>query len=111
MHRHLSAGRLSLARAVEFVVAKMKSDPNAVFAGSVPYLKLAGIVLSGWQMARALLVAQAKRADDASFLRREDRDRAVLRGARAVAGAGARGVDRQRERASEGVLALSEDQF
>jgi len=67
MHRHLSAGRLALARVVEFVVAKAKSDPNAVFAGSVPYLKLAGIVLGGWQMARALLVASEKRSDDESF--------------------------------------------
>ncbi|MGA7814807.1 acyl-CoA dehydrogenase [Caballeronia sp.] len=67
MHRHLSAGRLALARVVEFVVAKAKTDPNAVFAGSVPYLKLAGIVLGGWQMARALLVASEKRSDDESF--------------------------------------------
>jgi hypothetical protein len=49
------------------MVAKGKSDPNAVFAGSVPYLKLAGIVLGGWQMARALLAAAAKRADDPDF--------------------------------------------
>ena len=67
MHRHLSAGSLSLARVVEFMVAKVKSDPNAVFAGSVPYLKLAGIVLGGWQMARALLVASDKRGDDEAF--------------------------------------------
>jgi alkylation response protein AidB-like acyl-CoA dehydrogenase len=67
MHRHLSAGSLSLARVIEFMVAKVKSDPNAVFAGSVPYLKLAGIVLGGWQMARALLVASDKRSDDAAF--------------------------------------------
>jgi hypothetical protein len=26
---------------------------QSVFAGSVPYLKLAGMVLGGWQMARA----------------------------------------------------------
>ena len=67
MHRHLSAGSLSLARVVEFMVAKVKSDPNAVFAGSVPYLKLAGIVLGGWQMARALLVASDKRGEDEAF--------------------------------------------
>jgi len=38
-----------------------------VFAGGVSYLKLAGIVLSGWQMARALIVANARRADDPAF--------------------------------------------
>jgi 3-(methylthio)propanoyl-CoA dehydrogenase len=67
MHRHLSAGSLSLARVIEFVVAKAKSDPNAVFAGSVPYLKLAGVVLGGWQMARAMLAASEKLADDPAF--------------------------------------------
>jgi 3-(methylthio)propanoyl-CoA dehydrogenase len=67
MHRRLSAGRDALANVVEFVLANMKSDPNAVFAGSVAYVKLAGIVLSGWQMARALIVSTQKRADDPSF--------------------------------------------
>ena len=38
----------------------MKSDIKAVFAGSVPYLKLAGIVLGGWQMARAALIAEQR---------------------------------------------------
>jgi len=35
-----------------------KASPNAVFAGSVPYLMLAGNLMAGWQLARALLVAQ-----------------------------------------------------
>ncbi len=35
-----------------------KAQPNAVFAGSVPYLMLAGNVVAGWQLARSLLVAQ-----------------------------------------------------
>ncbi|BCQ30269.1 hypothetical protein NK8_84600 (plasmid) [Caballeronia sp. NK8] len=52
---------------VAYVLESGKRDPNAVFAGSVPYLKLAGIVLSGWQMARALLAAQRKRAEDLQF--------------------------------------------
>ena len=63
----LEAGRRALGAVVEFVVAQGKRDPNAVFAGSVPYLKLAGVVLAGWQMARAALVAQDKRAEDPSF--------------------------------------------
>ncbi|WP_186134519.1 acyl-CoA dehydrogenase [Burkholderia gladioli] len=67
MRRHLADGAKSLAAAVEFVVANTKGDPNAVFLGSVPYLKLAGIVLCGWQMGRALLAAQARRADDPAF--------------------------------------------
>jgi len=63
----LEAGRRALASAIEFVLKQAKSDPNAVFAGSVPYLKLAGVVLAGWQMARAALVARAKLSQDPSF--------------------------------------------
>ncbi|MBB3008482.1 acyl-CoA dehydrogenase [Cupriavidus alkaliphilus] len=63
----LAKGRAALEAVVEFVVASAKSDPNAVFAGSVPYLKLCGIVLSGWQFGRAMLAADAKRADDPAF--------------------------------------------
>ncbi|WP_454754134.1 acyl-CoA dehydrogenase [Cupriavidus necator] len=63
----LANGRAALEAVVEFVVANAKSDPNAVFAGSVPYLKLCGIVFSGWQLARAMLAADAKRAQDPNF--------------------------------------------
>jgi alkylation response protein AidB-like acyl-CoA dehydrogenase len=110
MHRYLSAGSLSLARVVEFMVAKVKSDPNAVFAGSVPYLKLAGIVLGGWQMARALLVASDKRSEDeafygakiatAQFFAEHILSQAPGIEASIVSGNG-----------QEGYLALSEDQF
>jgi alkylation response protein AidB-like acyl-CoA dehydrogenase len=67
LHQHLTAGRAALANVVEFVLSHARLDPNAVFVGSVPYLKLAGIVLSGWQFARALLVATGKRSEDPSF--------------------------------------------
>ncbi|WP_321948811.1 acyl-CoA dehydrogenase [Paraburkholderia sp. J10-1] len=67
MREQLEKGARSLANVVDYVVANVKSDPNAVFAGSVPYLKLAGIVLCGWQMARALLVSQRELANDAEF--------------------------------------------
>ena len=58
MARRLSAGRQAFLDAVEFVVSNGKGSPNAVFAGSVPYLMLAGTVVGGWQMARALMVAE-----------------------------------------------------
>lgn len=61
----------ALERVVQFVVGASKADPRAVFAGSVPYLRLAGIVLAGWQMARAALAANAQMATgegDAEFL-------------------------------------------
>ena len=60
MQRHLAEGSAALEAVVEYVLANVKSDIKAVFAGSVPYLKLAGIVLGGWQMARAAIVAQQK---------------------------------------------------
>ena len=37
-----------------------KTAPNNVFAGSVLYLKLAGLVVSAWHSARAALAAQAQ---------------------------------------------------
>jgi 3-(methylthio)propanoyl-CoA dehydrogenase len=41
-----------------------------VYAGSVPYLMLAGNVVAGWQMARALLVALDRVAagEDLAFM-------------------------------------------
>jgi alkylation response protein AidB-like acyl-CoA dehydrogenase len=73
---HAMASRLAAARqafldAVAFVVAHAKSDPNAAFAGSVPYLLLAGNLVAGWQLGRALLVAQKKLAagEDVGFMR------------------------------------------
>ena len=68
----LADGAAALDAVVGFVAGAWKSDARAVFAGSVPYLKLAGIVLSGWQMGRAALAAQRMLAageGDAAFLR------------------------------------------
>ena len=70
--QRLQEGSAALEEVVGYVVANIKTDVKAVFAGSVTYLKLAGIVLGGWQMARAALAAQ-KRLDagegDAAFYR------------------------------------------
>ncbi len=68
----LLAGAAALEDVVDFVVGNLKADIKVVFAGSVPYLKLAGIVLGGWQMARAAQVAERKLAageGDEAFLR------------------------------------------
>jgi hypothetical protein len=72
IRRQLAEGSAALEAVIDFVVANAKSDIKGVFAGSVLYLKLAGIVLGGWQMARAALVAQRKLTageGDAAFLR------------------------------------------
>ena len=56
--KRLKAAREAFVDVVSFVAGNTKASPNAVFSGSVPYLMLAGNVMAGWQMARALLVAQ-----------------------------------------------------
>ena len=70
MARRLDAGLKAFLDAVDFVAGRTKAQPNAVFAGSVPYLMLAGTVVAGWQMARALLVAEDRVAagDDVAFM-------------------------------------------
>jgi len=69
--RSLKAARQAFVDVVDFVAGKTKAQPNEVFAGSVPYLLLAGNVVAGWQMARALLAAERHLAagNDAEFMR------------------------------------------
>lgn len=70
IHTRLHSAVQALEAVIDFVVANFKSDVRAVFAGSVLYLKQAGIVLGGWQLARAALVAEEQLAagGDAAFL-------------------------------------------
>lgn len=71
MAKALTAARTAFVEVVDFVVANTKSKPNAVFSGSVPYLMLAGNAVSGWQLGRALLVAEKQLAageGDRAFL-------------------------------------------
>ena len=72
MQKRLHAAREAFEQVVDFVAGNTKASPNAVFAGSVPYLMLAGNVVAGWQMARALIVAERQLAageGDAAFLK------------------------------------------
>ncbi len=68
--RRLKAAREAFVDVVDFVAGNTKAHPNDVFAGSVPYLMLTGNLVAGWQMARALLVAEAELAkgNDAVFM-------------------------------------------
>ena len=70
MASRLQAARQAFLEVVDFVAGQTKASPNAVFAGSVPYLMLAGKLMAGWQMGRALLVAQTQQAAgvDAAFM-------------------------------------------
>ena len=68
VQKRLAAARAAFVQVVDFVVAQ--TAPNAVYAGSVPYLMLAGNLVAGWQMARALLAAEKLLAagQDAAFM-------------------------------------------
>ena len=111
IRRRLSEGRAALETVVDYVAGHAKSDIKAVYAGSVPYLKLAGIVLGGWQMARAALVARRKldaEAGDAQFYE------AKIASARFFADhilSQSAGLCIAIVEGSAGVLALSEEQF
>jgi butyryl-CoA dehydrogenase len=107
----LSAGSKDLEAVVDYVANNMKSDIKGVFSGSVLYLKLAGIVLGGWQMARAAVIAQQKLdagGGDAAFYK------AKIATARFFADhilSQSSGLRIAIIDGSAGVLALSEDQF
>ncbi len=70
MATRLAAARQAFLEVVDFVVTQTKADPNAVFAGSVPYLMLAGNLVAGWQLARALLAAErlSAQGQDEAFM-------------------------------------------
>ncbi len=69
--KRLKAAREAFVDVVEFVAGNTKASPNAVFAGSVPYLMLAGNLVAGWQLARSLLVAEEQLAagHDVDFMK------------------------------------------
>ena len=70
MAKRLKAAREAFVEVVDFIAANGKSNPNAAYSGSVPYLMLTGNLVAGWQMGRALLVALAPeaQAQDAAFM-------------------------------------------
>ena len=58
--RYLSAGADAVERAANWLIDAYGKDIKAAHVGSVPFLKLLGIVAGGWQLARAALIAQEK---------------------------------------------------
>jgi 3-(methylthio)propanoyl-CoA dehydrogenase len=49
----------ALQSATEWMLRTARKDPNAILAGSSPYLRMWGLVLGGWLMARSALAAPA----------------------------------------------------
>jgi 3-(methylthio)propanoyl-CoA dehydrogenase len=107
----LTAATNALEQVIAYVAATTKSDVKAVFSGSVLYLKLAGIVLGGWQMARAAIIAEQKLKAGTGDL---DFYRAKIGTARFFGDhflAQAEGYRIAIMEGSAGVLALAQDQF
>jgi butyryl-CoA dehydrogenase len=111
IRKQLCAGVEALEEVVDYITANVEADIKGVYAGSVPYLKLAGIVFGGWQMARAAVVADRKLEEgegDAAFYT------AKIGTARFFADhflSQADGLRASIVEGSAGVMALAEDQF
>ena len=72
VHRWLRVSRQAFTEVIDFIVAHARVRPTAAYAGSVPYLMLAGQLLAGWQLARALVIAEEQLAGgkgDPAFLK------------------------------------------
>ena len=65
--KHLTIGRAAFEDTIAYILANAKSDTKAVYAGSFAYLRLSGLVLGAWQMARSLLAAERLRDSDPTF--------------------------------------------
>ena len=65
--KQLMAGRAAFDETVTYILAHAKTDTKAVYAGSFAYLRLSGLVLGAWQMARGLLAAERLRDSDQAF--------------------------------------------
>jgi len=68
----LAAATASLQGAIDWVVATYATNPRNAHAGSVPYLKLWGLCVGGWQLARAAKVAADRMREgdgDPDFMR------------------------------------------
>ena len=53
----------ALAAAAEFILTNFQANPRKVAFGSVPFLKLFGIVAGGWQLARGAKISAARLAE------------------------------------------------
>jgi 3-(methylthio)propanoyl-CoA dehydrogenase len=106
MRKALADGVKAVEECVEFIVGA--KDPRVQFAGSVPFLKLMGIVAGGWQMARAALAADTLQGGDEEFLKAK---KATARFYADHVLVQAPGLRNTVVNGAAGVLALSEDQF
>ncbi|WP_199053216.1 acyl-CoA dehydrogenase [Aquitalea sp. ASV15] len=64
MASNLQQAAAEAERCVAFILESFGTQPQLAAAGSVPFLKLMGIVLGGWQLGRAALIAREKLGED-----------------------------------------------
>jgi alkylation response protein AidB-like acyl-CoA dehydrogenase len=72
MRANVAAAIAALTTATDWVLANGAGDPNQALAASSPYLRMFGLTLGGWLMARAALAATAmlsRGEGEAEFLR------------------------------------------
>lgn len=65
IHKNVAAGIDTLEKATMWMLKTGMEDPNSVLAGSTPYLRVWGLVLGGWLMAKSALAG--KSIDDAEM--------------------------------------------
>ena len=107
LRAQLAAGAQAFGDCVQFIVAE--KNPLTAFAGAVPFLKLAGIVAGGWQMARAASIADKKmNQGDSAFLKAKIASARFYGDHVLVQAPGLRDTV---VKGSAGVMALGEDQF
>jgi len=63
---NLKNGIAALSTAADWILANYEANPQAVHAGSVPFLRLTGIVAGGWLMAKSAAIAAARIAEGSS---------------------------------------------
>jgi 3-(methylthio)propanoyl-CoA dehydrogenase len=68
----LATGVSVLREATDWILSRGPAEPNDVLAGATPYLRLSGLVIGGWLMARSALAAsrllRTAGGADAAFL-------------------------------------------
>ena len=109
VRQRFGEGVQAAAECVDFIVGA--NEPAAAFAGAVPFLTLMGIVAGGWQMARAAVIAEKRRAADGADHSFYDAKIATARFYADHVLTRAPGLRNTVVNGAAGVMALSEEQF
>jgi len=70
MRPSLAGGVSALREATIWIISRGQTEPNDALAGATPYLRLFGLVIGGWLMARSALAASPDQSPSQSRLAR-----------------------------------------